>query len=105
MAQCRRCGQSHDGTLVRTNPRFSRVKGMILDEATPRSPDGRIAFCRGCQRAIHLAGGTIRLLADDLHKAAIAALVERGSQIPQDFSKRTRRFGRGGMKVWRWWDS
>lgn len=63
---------------MRTDPRYSRVKAMILDEATPRDNSGRLAFCHFCQRAVYFAGGTIKLLAEDLEMAATAKIIENG---------------------------
>ena len=55
---------------MRTDPRYSRVKAMITDEAVPRDAFGLLRLCKGCQRNVYFAGGFLRLLADRLYQIA-----------------------------------
>jgi hypothetical protein len=47
---------------MRTDPRYTRVRNMLTDEAVPRLPTGGIALCHWCQRAVYFAGGFLKLL-------------------------------------------
>lgn len=65
--KCRRCGKQHDGTLMRTDPRYTRVTALLAE--VPRDDEGNIAFCRRCQRSVYFANGVVPLLINDLRHA------------------------------------
>lgn len=47
---------------MRTDPRYSRVRAMLTDEAVPRLNGRGIALCRLCQRRVYFSGGFLNLL-------------------------------------------
>lgn len=55
---------------MRTNPKFSRVRSMILAPEVPRLDNGGVALCHGCQRSAYFAGGFLLLMAKDLSREA-----------------------------------
>lgn len=77
---CKVCGFECDGSLMRTNPRFTRARDLVLDPATPRRDDGGLAICHLCQRGIFFAGGLIPFLQKRIKRLAIEAACKRGSQ-------------------------
>jgi transposase-like protein len=44
------------------NPRYTRVRDMITDDAVPRLQSGGVALCHICQRSVHFAGGFLQKL-------------------------------------------
>lgn len=61
--ECRRCNRAHDGSMMRTDRRYTRVRDMLLSEA---ATDGRLVLCHYCQRQAYFAGSVLRLLVRDL---------------------------------------
>jgi hypothetical protein len=74
--ECRRCGYRCDGTMMRTDRRFHRVRKMILEQS-PKDEAGRIALCHQCQRSVYFAGGMLHLLVRDLERMAKATAVRK----------------------------
>jgi hypothetical protein len=74
MLKCRRCGQPHSGTMMRTDKRYTRVRDMINNEV-PKEEDGRLKFCHMCQRMVYFAGSVNKMLIRDLKWAASERLV------------------------------
>lgn len=72
---CCRCGVECDGSLMRTNPKYTRVRDMITHSSVPRLPNGGIALCHLCQRAVYFANGFLLLLTQDLSRAAQSKMV------------------------------
>lgn len=60
--ECCICGIACDGSLMRTDKRYTRTRAMLTDEAVPRRLDGGIALCHRCQRSVYFAGGFLKLL-------------------------------------------
>lgn len=65
---CRRGGRECDGSLMRTDKRYERVRTMLRAEL-PVGPVG-FAACHYCQRSAYFAGGFVALLANDLRNMA-----------------------------------
>jgi hypothetical protein len=55
---------------MRTDPRYTRVRTMLADEAIPRLPNDGIALCKFCQRDVYFAGGFLELLTRSLERLA-----------------------------------
>lgn len=47
---------------MRTDPRYTRVRDMLLAPEVPRLSSGGIALCHICQRNVYFRGGLIQLL-------------------------------------------
>lgn len=63
MGECCICHNECDGSLMRMDMRYNRVRMMITDPAVPRIPGtDMIALCKLCQRRVHFAGGFLKLL-------------------------------------------
>lgn len=59
--RCVMCERPHDGVMMRTDRRYTRVRKMLRDEC-PHTSDGRLAICKGCQREAYFQGGFIKWL-------------------------------------------
>lgn len=68
MLACEMCNHEHDGTRMRTDPRYNRV-ARILEEC-PHTRLGRIKLCHVCQRQIYFNGGYINYLARVTYRMA-----------------------------------
>lgn len=55
---------------MRTDPRYTRVRALITDEAIPRFKDGGIALCHVCQREVYWRGGFLELLIKQVERLA-----------------------------------
>lgn len=53
------------------NPRYTRTRDMILDDAVPRLSSGGVALCHICQRSVYFAGGFVQLLQKHLERLAL----------------------------------
>lgn len=62
---------------MRTDPRFNRVRTMMLDQAVPRLENGGIALCHICQRNVYFAGGFLMLLVRNIEHAAFRLKIQR----------------------------
>jgi hypothetical protein len=70
MGKCCLCGSACNGSLMRTDRRYSRTREWLRAPAVPRLPTGGIALCHFCQRKVYFAKGFLRLLAISLEKEA-----------------------------------
>lgn len=50
------------------NPRFTRTRDMILDDAVPRLESGGVALCHICQRSVYFAGGFMQVLVNAIER-------------------------------------
>ena len=62
---CRRCNRPCDGSMMRTNTRYTRVATMLREEC-PVDAEGRLEVCHRCQRDAYFANGFIALLIADI---------------------------------------
>ena len=62
LVDCCVCESECDGSLMRTDPRYNRVKSMITAPEVPRTVDGTLRLRHTCQRRVHFAGGFNKLL-------------------------------------------
>ena len=56
---------------MRTDPRYTRTRKMLLDDAVPRLANGGIALCHICQRSVYFAGGFLQAVVRSLESTAI----------------------------------
>lgn len=70
---CCRCGSNCDGSFMRMDPRYNRVREMLTRPEVPRFSGGGIALCHTCQRMCHFRKGFLPLLIRDLRRAAEAS--------------------------------
>jgi transposase-like protein len=56
---------------MRTDPRYTRTRDMLLDEAVPRLANGGIALCHLCQRSVYFAGGFLQAVLRSLEAIAM----------------------------------
>lgn len=91
--ECCICGRECDGTLMRTNPCYTRVRDMLLADEVPRTPFRQgIRVCHQCQRAMYFAGGFNQLLLKRLRSETFSA-VARGvisKRPPREKQRRER---------------
>lgn len=66
--KCCRCGDDCDGTFMRMDPRYTRVREMLKAPEVPRFSGGGISLCHWCQRAIYFNKGFLKTLIRDLQK-------------------------------------
>lgn len=67
---CAVCGKDCDGSLMRTNPRYTRVRDMLeADEVSRMMFRNGIRVCHFCQRDMYFAGGFNELLQKELKRA------------------------------------
>lgn len=67
---CCRCGDECDGSFMRMDPRYSRVRNMLTAPEVPRFRGGGVALCHHCQRAAYFKKDFLSLLIADLERAA-----------------------------------
>lgn len=67
---CALCGNNCNGTLMRTDPRYNRIRTMLTAPEVPRLSNGGIGLCHRCQRDVYWRGGFIALLASKVKRAA-----------------------------------
>jgi len=79
--KCARCAGECDGTFMRMDARYTRVRNLLTAPEVPRFSGGGIAMCHWCQRAIYWRKDFIKLLIDDLKRAATGdhGLFSKGS--------------------------
>lgn len=70
-SECTLCGNKCDGTLMRIDPRYKRVRAMITAPEVPRLNNGGIALCHTCQRYVYFQGGYLAMLARAVRRAAM----------------------------------
>lgn len=75
--KCRRCGHPCEGTMMKTNPGFTRIRSMMEREDVPRDKQGRFLICHFCQRTASFVGGFTELLVRDLASAAHSKKIEK----------------------------
>jgi transposase-like protein len=97
--ECVMCSAECDGSFMRMNPRYNRVRHMLTGEDIPRFSGGGIALCHMCQRAVYFAGGLIQLLTKDLK--VYAQIFASGKNLA---SRRRRANGPYDIRASRWED-
>lgn len=60
---------------MRYDKRYNRTLSMLTAPEIPRTAEGGIRLCQLCQRSLFFAGSLVRLLAEDLRRAAMTAMV------------------------------
>ena len=85
--ECCVCGDPDiTGSLMRTDPRYSRVRDMLTVPEVPRrrvrGVKPNIALCHFCQRRVYHAGGFLELLAKKVKRAA-QAVNASGNSCPR----------------------
>lgn len=56
---------------MRTDPRYTRTRDMLLEDAVPRLANGGIALCHLCQRSVYFAGGFLQAVLRRLESVAM----------------------------------
>jgi hypothetical protein len=69
-AICCRCGAECDGSLMRMDSRYDRVRYLITSSEVPRFTGGGVALCHMCQRSAYFCDGFLDMLITDLRKLA-----------------------------------
>lgn len=89
MHKCVRCNAPCDGTLMRTHPRYKRVRALITDDAIPKLPNGGPALCHACQRSVYFRNGYLPLMIADLKREAVKQTSNgRSDQCPHCGSRK-----------------
>lgn len=79
METCCICKGPCDGSLLRTDPRYHRVRDMLLADEVPRTRfRAGIKLCHPCQRNVYFCGGFNRLLVKVLKNEARLATIKHG---------------------------
>ena len=86
---CCRCEGACDGSLMRTDPRYTRVRDMLRAPEVPRRKSAprfpgadNIALCHTCQRWVYWRGGLVDLLVKDVLQTARAINARSKSDKP-----------------------
>ena len=56
--------------MMRTDPRYTRVRAMLTAPEVPRHGNGGILLCHLCQRWVYFRGGLLELLTRTLEREA-----------------------------------
>jgi hypothetical protein len=66
--------------MMRTDPRYTRVRALLEAKEVPRNSDGRIELCHHCQRAVYFAGGLLPLLIRDVERRIVDIWIADGKK-------------------------